>query len=94
MIWNHFPRFGHICQNVINRFMHNIYCDVARFVPPHGIHMNHHGGGMGIADKELLYPLFGNKVSLFLHHKELRLDNEEHHSTIVSPSLIFSGISN
>ena len=56
--------------------------------------MNHHGGTVGIADEGFLHPPPGNKESTLLHRKELGLDDQEHHSTVVTPSPATRGISN
>ena len=56
--------------------------------------MNHHGGGIGIADEGFLHPPPGNKESPLLHHKELGLDDQEHHSTVVNSSPASRGVSN
>ena len=53
--------------------------------------MNHHGGGVAIADEGFLHPPPGNKESPLLHRKELGLDEQEHR---VTPSSTTRGISN
>ena len=41
---------------------------------------------MGIADEGFLHPPPSNKESPLLPHKELGLDDQEHHPTAVTPS--------
>lgn len=48
--------------------------------------VNHHGGAVGIADEGFLHAPPSNKESPLLPHKELGLDDQERHPTVVTPS--------